>query len=338
MKAYVLHGVNDLRYEEINKPELMHGWALVKVKAAGICSSDVPRIFTKGTYHFPTIPGHEFSGTVVEVGNPEDEYLIDKNVGVFPLIPCKKCKQCEAKHYEMCEHYDYLGSRRDGGFAEYVAVPTWNLIELPSTVPLKTAAMLEPISVALHAARLTKIDRGDAVAIIGTGMIGICAAQWSKSIGAKTVTVVGRNESKRKIVEGCGLDYAISENNVNTVQYDKIIEAVGTPQSIEQAICMTAPGGTLLLMGNPSGDILFRQDIYWRILRKQLTVKGTWNSSFDGIAPSDWTRAVEALSNQEIDAEKLISHSFKQEDLPKGLHLMLKHEETYCKIMTEWND
>ena len=87
MKAFVLHGVGDLRHEEYPLPQLEPGWALVKVLAAGICSSDVPRIFEKGTYHFPTIPGHEFSGRVEAVADEKDSRWVGKHVGVFPLIP-----------------------------------------------------------------------------------------------------------------------------------------------------------------------------------------------------------------------------------------------------------
>ena len=127
MKAYNLHAKNDLRYEEVEYPECPSGWSIVKVRYAGICSSDIPRVFTKGTYHFPTIPGHEFSGVVDKVADKTDEHLVGKKVGIFPLIPCRKCEQCKTGHYEMCSNYDYVGSRRDGGFAEYVAVPVWNL-------------------------------------------------------------------------------------------------------------------------------------------------------------------------------------------------------------------
>ena len=193
MKAYVLHAVNDLRYDEVDIPECPKGWAIVKVKAAGICSSDIARVFTKGTYHFPTIPGHEFAGEVYSVANTENAYLIGKKVGVFPLIPCRECPQCKAKHYEMCAHYDYVGSRRDGGFAEYVAVPVWNLVELPSTMSFTSAAMLEPLSVALHAMKVAGVKAGDNVAIIGTGMIGISAGQWAYRLGASCVTVIGRH-------------------------------------------------------------------------------------------------------------------------------------------------
>ena len=129
MKAYVLHGISDLKYEEVGMPELKSGWAIIKVKSCGICSSDIPRIYKNGTYHFPTIPGHEFSGIVTDVGNRENKKLIGRSVGVFPLIPCFSCVHCSNKDYEICSDYDYLGSRRDGGLAEYVAVPVWNLID-----------------------------------------------------------------------------------------------------------------------------------------------------------------------------------------------------------------
>ena len=338
MKAYVLHAVNDLRYDNIEMPKCPKGWAIIKVKATGICSSDIARVFTKGTYHFPTIPGHEFSGEVYCVGDDADKTLVGKKVGIFPLIPCRKCPQCAEKHYEMCSNYDYVGSRRDGGYAEYVAVPVWNLIELPQSISFTSAAMLEPLSVALHSIKLGNIKKGNNVAIIGTGMIGISAGQWAYKFGASKVTVIGRNDNKRALVENCGLDYAICTNKDDIEQYDFVLEAVGTPSAVELAICGATPGGTVLLMGNPTGDIQFSQNLYWRILRKQLIIKGTWNSSYDGTNPSDWTDAVNAIANNEVNVEPLISHTFPQEQLMDGLKLMFEHKEPYCKVMTIWNN
>jgi L-iditol 2-dehydrogenase len=338
MKAYVLYGVNDLRYDEIKKPECPKGWAIVKVKAAGICSSDIPRIFTKGTYHFPTIPGHEFSGVVDSVGSSVDAHLIGEHVGIFPLIPCRQCEQCKQKHYEMCKHYDYIGSRRDGGLAEFVAVPIWNLIVLNKKIPFTSAAMLEPMAVALHAMKIANVKDNYSVAICGTGMIGVCAGQWAKKLGAKSVVVIGRNNLKRELVENCGLQYITHDALDTSIQYNCVLEAVGTPESITQSINITKSSGTLVVMGNPSGDINLSQSVYWQILRKQLIVKGTWNSSYDGINKSDWTDVVSALADNEINIRPLISHLFNQCDMNKGLELMLKHAEPYCKVMTLWNN
>lgn len=338
MKAYVLHAVNDLRYDDIEMPECPRGWAIVEVKVAGICSSDIARVFTKGTYHFPTIPGHEFSGVVKFVGCEDDHEWVGRKVGIFPLIPCRECPQCQAKKYEMCGHYDYVGSRRDGGFAEYVAVPVWNLIALPDNIDFKDAAMLEPLSVALHAIKIGQVRSGDNVAIIGTGMIGIAAGQWAQKFGAKSVTIIGRNEKKRALVENCGLTYATYTKDEMPDTFDFVLEAVGTPSAIETAISGCKAGASLLLMGNPSGDIHISQNVYWKILRKQLTVRGTWNSSYDGTNPSDWTEAIAALSVGEIRVDSLISHTFSQTELKQGLDLMNEHKEPYCKVMTLWNN
>lgn len=336
MKAYVLHGVNDLRYEDVPIPECPKGWVIVQVKSAGICSSDIARVFTKGTYHFPTIPGHEFSGVVYGVADGENQHWIGKRVGVFPLIPCRECPQCKKKQYEMCANYDYVGSRRDGAFAEYVAVPIWNLLPLPDEVPLEVAAMLEPLSVGLHALKKAEIKQTDSVAVIGTGMIGISAAQWAKKYTAGEVVVIGRNENKRYLVESTGLPYEV-HTKLDGKEYDVVLEAVGTPESVDLALNLIRPGGTVVLMGNPSGDILLTQNTYWRILRKQLIVKGTWNSFYDGDNKSDWTEAIEALAKGEVEVKSLISHTFPQERLIDGLQLMRDHKEPYCKIMTTWN-
>lgn len=336
MKAYVLHAVGDLRYEDAPTPGCPEGWALVRVKAAGICSSDIPRIFTKGTYHFPTIPGHELSGVVESVASPADGWLAGRPVGVFPLIPCRRCPQCEAGHYEMCEHYDYVGSRRDGGFAELVAVPVWNLLPLPEGIPFTSAAMLEPLAVALHAMKRAGLAAGQSVCVVGTGMIGVSAALWAQMLGAGSVAVVARNEAKRRMVEGMGLA-AVSGGEAARTCYDVTVEAVGTPGAVAQAVALTAPGGTCVLMGNPSADITLAQDVYWRVLRKQLTLRGMWNSSYDGANQSDWTEAAEAMARGAVSPERLVSHVFGQDELPRGLDIMRTHSEPYCKIMTTWN-
>ena len=335
MKAYVLQHVNDLKYKDVPLPSLPScEWCLVKVRAAGICSSDIPRIFTKGTYHFPTIPGHEFSGEVYSVGDKNYSDLIGKHVGVFPLIPCRSCEQCKTHHYEMCSHYDYLGSRRDGGFAEYVAVPIWNLVPLPDDMPFVFGAMLEPLSVALTALRNIQLSGESDVAVIGTGMIGICAAQFAKMKGAHNVIVFGRSELKREIVESCNINY---ETGIPTErQFDVVLEAVGASEAICSAIRLTKPGGSVVLIGNPYGDITLSQDLYWQILRKQLIIHGTWNSQFEGNAPSIWSEVVDAVDKGRVSLKPLITHTYDQNDLMEGLNLMKSHSEPYCKVMTLW--
>lgn len=329
MKAYVLHGIGDLRYEDRPFPELQPGWALVKVLAAGICSSDIPRIFEKGTYHFPTIPGHEFSGQVEKVADESDSQWVGKRVGVFPLIPCKKCPSCQKGRYETCSNYDYIGSRRDGGFAEYVAVPVWNLIELPESVSGVQGALLEPAAVALHAVRRAEIFPGANVCVVGTGAIGLLAGQWARILGAGQVVIKGRSEAKRQIVQRCGLEYQTDSRAGE--EFDRVIEAVGSGKALEESLLLTAPGGRLVLMGNPDGSRALSQDLYWRILRKQLTLIGTWNSSY-GSADSDWTEAVQAMAGGGLKTEGIVTHVLNREELPKGLEIMRGRSEPFCRI------
>lgn len=336
MKGYSLHAVNDLRYEELEYPEFTSGWCVVKVKAAGICSSDIPRVYTKGAYHFPIVPGHEFSGVVDKVADKENEYLVGKKVGIFPLIPCRKCPQCKEGHYEMCSNYDYVGSRRDGGFAEYVAVPIWNLVELSDAIPFEEAAMMEPLAVALHAMKIADIKDDNTVAIIGTGMIAFVAAQWAKKLGAGEVTVIGRSESKRKIAENISeIEYLTFANCQK--EFDVVLEAVGSNNAIDMAINAVKPGGRLVLMGNPESDIDLNQNTYWRILRKQLHIAGTWNSSYEKNNTCDWSEVKSALENHEVEVSAMISHFYAQENLKAGMDLMHEHKEPYCKVMTLWN-
>ncbi|MCR4648547.1 MAG: galactitol-1-phosphate 5-dehydrogenase [Lachnospiraceae bacterium] len=335
MRAYSLIAINNLEYIETDIPNCKEGWAIVKVKASGICSSDIPRVFETGTYHFPTIPGHEFAGIVEKVGSIDDLKLVGKHVGVFPLIPCKKCLQCKQGHYEMCSDYDYLGSRRDGGFAEYVAVPVWNLIEINEQIKFEEAAMLEPLSVALHAIKNCSLKNSDRVAIVGTGMIGFAAAQWAKVYGVKDVTVIGRSKGKKILADRISVNYCVM-NSLDD-EFDVVIEAVGSNKAVDLSIKLVRPYGTLVLMGNPEADIVLAQNTYWRILRKQLHLVGTWNSAYEKGKKCDWSEAIEAIENHRIDVSGFISHVFDQSQLKKGLDLMHGHTEPYCKVMTMWN-
>ncbi len=123
------------------------------------------------------------------------------------MIPCRECDPCQQKQYEMCMHYDYLGSRRDGGFAEYVAVPVRNLIELPDTISFEAAAMLEPSGVGIHALRRVGFEGVCSAAVLGTGTIGMLIAQWLRILGVADIYLVGTNDKQRELAEGLGFDH-----------------------------------------------------------------------------------------------------------------------------------
>lgn len=342
MKANVLYSVGDLRYVETDLPKIKDDEVLVKVHACGICGSDVARVFTTGTYHFPTIIGHEFSGEVVQVANNEDKILLGARAAIFPLIPCRECNSCIHETYETCSNYNYLGSRCDGGFAEYVAVPKWNLQILPDNVSYEEAAMLEPASVALHALRRSGLKAGDTVAIIGPGTIGMIMCQLAKVMGANKILLVGRSQHKLQFaVDHNFVEHTCNSNtdsidsivkSMTEVGFDIVIEGTGASTSLETCLNIVRPMGKICVMGNPVGDVILQKQVYWKLLRKQVQIVGTWNSSY-GVKNSDWDIIVNLLSAKKLSISPLITHRFPMEDLRKGLQMMVSGEIYTNKVM-----
>lgn len=343
--GYNLYGINDFRFEEISEPELEAGTVLVSVKAAGICGSDIPRVYRTGTYSYPLIPGHEFSGVVEQVGESVDAGWTGRRVGVFPLIPCRECPTCQKKQYEMCRNYSYLGSRTNGGFAEYVRVPEWNLLELPDDVTLEQAAMLEPMAVAVHAIRKAQVNRSDTVAVCGLGTIGLFVAMFLKDLGCQRILGIGNKESQKKLWMELGLcadDYCDSTKEdvaawtmarTNEHGVDIFFECVGKNETVLSALDCVIPAGKIQLVGNPAGDMEFSKADYWKLLRKQLTFLGTWNSSYTHEQADDWHYVLERLQSGSVHPELMITHRFPLEDLRKGFELMRDKTEDYVKVM-----
>lgn len=367
MRAWNLYGVNDLRFDSVREPKPGEGEVLVEVKAAGICGSDVPRIYQSGAYSFPLIPGHEFSGVVVKLGEGVGEEWLGQRVGVFPLIPCKECEACRMERYEVCRHYSYLGSRRDGGFAEYVAVPVWNLLRLPEQVAFEEAAMLEPMAVAVHAMRrimpetctgaASGISGSDTcirqkraalpetctVAICGLGTIGFLLTMFLREAGVRHILAIGNKDFQKEMLGKTGVKAYCDSRTQDVDRWiaeqtdgrgaDVFFECVGKNETYALAVRNTALMGKILLMGNPFSDMRLGKDVYWKILRNQLTVTGTWNSTFIHSPEDDWNYVLERLAQKRIAPGGLITHKFPLEEMEKGFHIMRDKTEDYIKIM-----
>lgn len=332
MKALALYGIGDLRYEETPIPKRNDDEVLLKVRAVGICGSDIPRVFDKGTYNFPTIIGHEFAGEIVEAN---DNSLIGKKASVFPLIPCQKCEACQNFHYAQCKNYDYYGSRRNGAMAEYIAVKKQNLSFIPNGVTFEEAAMNEPAAVAVHALKKSDVKPNDTVLIYGIGTIGLIFAQIARASGVKNITLVGRTKEKIQFAKKLNflnvIDKNIEKLNTNPCA-DVCVEGTGDPEALNDCAILAKNFGKIICLGNPLKEMTFSQDAYWKILRKELSLLGVWNSNFNYIE-NDWKDALLAVKENKIDLKSLITHKFLLKDYKKAFEMMKNKSELYCKVM-----
>ena len=333
-----LKNINNLVYEKIPVEELKPNTVLLKVKACGICSSDIERVYKTGTYHFPTVIGHEFSGEVVAVYDDKNENLLGKKTAVFPLLPCNKCESCLNEKYALCNNYNYFGSRCNGGFSEYLVVPIWNLVFFEQ-ISFEEAALCEPAAVGLHAAK--KVDKNsNEVLIVGTGTIAFLIGLFLQKMGIK-VLMAGRREESLLLAKKYGFIPVLNDENIqknlqkaiNKEYVDTTIEVVGSNEAINTAFKLATK--EVILVGNPKDNVNLEKNNYWRILRKEINVKGCWNSDF-GSQKNDWKEVLKMAENKEIDLSKLITKVYDMKDYQEAFSLVKSNNFT-LKVLIKTN-
>lgn len=345
MDALVLHGVGDLRIEQMSIPVVSKGKVRVRIGFCGVCGSDIPRIFSKGTYSFPTVCGHEFAGTVDSCGADVDEFKHGDSVVVFPLIWCGKCAACENGKYVQCSDYDYLGSRSDGAFAEFVVAPKENMIRIPEGVTLAEAAQTEPAAVALHAIRrVSESLVGKTAAIFGVGPIGLIVAQWARIMGATQVLLFDIVTEKLELAQQLGFDniYNCTETDpvdvVNTQTEREgahvCIEAAGVPQTYLYALESVRRGGSVVLLGNPVVDVTLPATLISQLMRREVRILGTWNSDYSVSGnDDDWRIVLLAMASGKLDLSPLVTHKVALKDSTEILYKMKDKSEFYAKVL-----
>jgi L-iditol 2-dehydrogenase len=345
MKALVLEENAKLTlHSDWEKPNLKANEVLVKVKACGVCGSDLPRGFNRHAYHYPLVMGHEFSGTVSDT-NGHDRFEAGDRVVVFPLIPCKKCSACAIGEYAQCSNYDYLGSRSHGAYAEYVRAPIENVIAVPDHVDLSHASMTEPAAVALHGIRKLNPRAGESALVIGAGPIGNMAAQWLKIHGVGPVFIADVDEKKLAIAREMGIE------TINAMEGDTIeqlhqrwggkgvhmaIEACGLPITFNQALQAADTFGRVLFMGNIQGSLNIEEKLVSSMLRKELSIHGTWNSKVTPQGSSDWDTVLEHM-DRDLIVGPLISDRIGLEDGMETLTSMVERKKFHNKVIFELN-
>jgi L-iditol 2-dehydrogenase len=343
MNAAVLHAPADLRYQEWDVPEVGPGEVLLRIRASGNCGSDLHRIMVEGTYHFPCIPGHEFAGEIEEVGDGVVGVEKGDRVTAAPQIPCKKCRWCLKGEYNLCEDYDYVGSRSDGAFAEFVKIPAANIVKLPENVGYEAAAMTDPAAVALHALkRAGGVGIGDTVAVLGAGPIGMFTCQWGKIMGADKVIATDVVDEKLEILKELGTDVTINakhEDVVGCIAAETggrgahlIIETAGTVQTHHQSLLAAAKRGKVIHIGRAYTDVLLPDQVFTQIFRKELTVYGAVNTNF---IPEDhkWGITVRFIESGRLLTKPLISHRLPLSLAPKTFRDMFDGKMVYNKII-----
>ena len=343
MMAAVLHAPADLRYEERNIPEIGDKDVLLRIKVAGNCGSDLHRIMVEGTYHFPCVPGHEFAGEIVETGKLVQGLGKGDRVTAAPLIPCMRCEWCLQGQFNLCEDYDYVGSRSDGAFAEYMKIPAFNVVKLPDSVDYESGAMTDPAAVALHAMRRGGgIGVGETVAVLGAGPIGMLFCQWARIEGAAKIIATDVVPQKLRILEEIGADVAINAEKEDVakrimgetagVGADVIVETAGSVHTHLQSLAAARKRGRIIHIGRAYTDVTLPDEYFTKVFRRELSVFGAVNSNF---SPHDheWNTTVQYMSTGMLKTTPLISHRLHLSQISETFHKMYNREMYYNKVI-----
>jgi L-iditol 2-dehydrogenase len=345
MKALVLRQNGELVVEERDRPMPSRSLPVViKVASVGVCGSDIPRAFDGGAYHYPLVLGHEFSGIVDAVSDEAaaPPLNVGQRVAVFPLIPDRAETINEIGEYAVASQYDYFGSRRDGAMQEYLAVPSFNCIPIPDHVSLDEAAMVEPCAVAYHAVARPDITPGMSGLVIGGGPIGNMVSQWLRVRGCDPVMVSEPDERKRAICSDMGFSVINprSQGVRETVAArtgggaDIVVEACGAPATYVQAVEAAGLFGQVVFLGNISGDLEVPKNEVSRILRRELTIYGVWNSKVVPRGNDEWTRVLKSIGRT-IHVEPLISHRVSLEEAAGTLSAMHQRARWFNKVILQ---
>lgn len=347
MKALVLEENGTLKVNEdwpiADAPS--EGSLLIKVAACGICGSDMPRGFQNGAYHYPLVMGHEFSGVVAE-NKQGSSFREGDRVAVFPLIPTNTNEKAyQTGDYAQLREYDYFGSRRDGAFSEFLRVPETNLFRIPEHVDILHASMTEPAAVALHGVRRLHINAGDIGAVIGGGPIGNMTAQWLRIHGCKKVFVVDIDERKLAIAADMGFR-TVNSRKVDPVEHilkvtrdegvHRVVEACGLPQTFLQAVQIAGRGGEVVFMGNIHGEFKIGEKDFSSLLRRELTIYGTWNSKVIPKGDDDWSTVLKYM-DKELQVAPLISDVVDLDNGPDIFQSILEQKKFHNKVIIKPN-
>lgn len=342
MKAMLLSEYKQLDVVDLPKPEIGPRDILVQVKACGICGSDIHGWDgSSGRRIPPLVMGHEAAGTVTEVGSEVVGFELGDRVTFDSTVSCGHCRFCRAGKINLCDNRQVLGVscqefRRNGAFAEYVVVPQNICYQLPEELPFRHAALIEAVSIAVHAANRSTVKLGDTAVVVGSGMIGLLVVQAIRLAGASTVIAVDLEDSKLEIARSLGADYVFNPKKCDVAEEvqkltdgagaDVALEVVGATPTVKTAIDATRKGGAVTLVGNlaPNVELPLQS-----VVTREISVYGSCASN------GEYPECIEYLRRGDIQVEPLITATCTLDQGPEWFAKLYAGEPGAMKVVIE---
>ncbi|UCB46819.1 MAG: alcohol dehydrogenase catalytic domain-containing protein [Spirochaetota bacterium] len=333
MKALVWYGKGEIRYEDKEVPELGDDEILVKIAFAGICGAEMHIIDGRvdpiaiNAAPPPQVLGHEFSGTVAKAGKEVSGFREGEKVTAHPWGSCGKCYFCKQAQEHFCTNaFNVLTSPRGAAYAEYTVLKASQVYKLPEGVSLKSAALAEPFSIAIHAVDLSMIRSGYTVAILGGGTIGLCCLQIAQHSGAALTILSDPIESRLKVAKGLGADIVVNPTKENLKKaikkatgdlgVDTCIEAAGIEATCRETVSLTKNCGTVVMVG-ANLEMMVEMSPF-EIVMREVKVQGShWS-------PYSFNRTLSMLNK--LDTDSLITHIFPFSEVQKALEVHRNQE------------
>jgi len=322
MKVAVYYNNNDIRIEERPKPEIQEGEILVKVKASGICGTDVMEWYR--IKKAPRVLGHEIAGDVVE--SKSDKFKVGDKVFVSHHVSCNECRYCLNGDHTACETL-HKGNYDPGGFSEFVRVPKINVDNGTYLIDVsyEEGTMIEPLACVVRGQRVIDVKQGQTVLILGSGMSGLLNIKLAKLNGAKVIAT-DINEYRLNKAKEYGADEVIdvSKQELN-IKADRIIICTGALQAVEQSFKCIDKKGRILLFAIPNKNIEIPTTDFWR---NEITITSSY-----GAAPNDLEEALELIKNK-INVKDMITHKLPLENIQEGFKIVAEAKES-LKVVVE---
>jgi len=326
MKVAVYYNNNDIRIEERPKPIISEGEILIKVKASGICGTDVMEWYR--IKKAPRVLGHEIAGEIVE--SKSGKFRVGQRVFVSHHVPCYKCKYCLEGNHTACDTL-HKGNYGPGGFSQFVRVPKINVENgtyLLGDLSYEEGTMIEPLACALRGQKVINVKGGQTVLVLGSGLSGLLNIKVAKLKGAKVIaTDISEYRLKKAKEYGADKVIDVSKEGIN-IFAERIIICTGAIQAVEQAFKCIDRKGVILFFAIPSKNIEIPNVDFWR---NEITVTSSY-----GAAPADLKEALELIKNKKINVKDMITHKLPLEKIQEGFKIVSEAKES-LKVVIEPN-